>query len=375
MKEGFKVSDCDSSLFIKSRVIDGRTHWIRMNVHVDDAHAVYSHAGWYREFKDKVTEKFDLSAAEDKDVFLGVTIEDLEDGAVKLCQPRYVEDLCAKFLPEGAKPAKVPYIQSLFPSKSMSPTTQEAIDAMKDVPYRSLIGGLMHIANFSRPDIAAAVNICAQFSANPGPDHWKCALTILKYLKGTPDHGVVYGRKKAAHIPYIPLCGYADSSWADDTDDRKSRTGTMLWSWGGPIEWVSTKQKAIALSSTEAEYMAARDMVKSVVWARRLFQEFGYDDLGCPDHDGPLTEEEMNGAKPTVIWEDNSGCIEWSKNPIDFKKRKHIDIAYKYVDAKVAEGEVKLSYKCTEHQMADLLTKYLASERFIMLRDCMVSDK
>ena len=67
----------------------------------------------------------------------------------------------------------------------------------------------------------------------------------------------------------------------------------MLWSWGGPIEWRSVKQKSIALSTTEAEYMAACEGVKSTIWARRLYTEFGYGDLGIPDDDGIPTEQEL----------------------------------------------------------------------------------
>ena len=237
-------------------------------------------------------------------------------------------------MPEGARPAKVPYkyIQSLFPTKSMSPTTEEAIEQMRD-PHRSLIGGLMHLANFSRPDIAAAVNTCARFSANLGEDHWRNALTTLKYLKGTPDHGVVYGRPQAVHMSTSLMFRCVDTATRAGRMTPTIVSPALAPCYGGGGVRSSGHPPSRRPSHSRPQrrstckYMAARDCVKSVVWGRRLFKEFGYTDLGCPDHDGPLTEEEMGGAKPTVVWEDNSGCVEWSKNPIDFKKRKHIDIA------------------------------------------------
>ena len=374
-QEGFAVSDADPCLFIKVKMIEGEEHVIRMNVHVDDIFAVYSHDEWYAEFKEELLDPetgFELSVGDDANVYLGVSVFTLPDGAVKLCQPRYTDELVARYLPDDTKECVVPHMTSVRLTKEMGPQTEAAVKEMADVPYRSLIGALMHLANYTRPDIACAVGICAQYCANPGKEHWKAALTILRYLRGTRNHGLIYGRKRTECIPYAPLCGYADASWADNPDDRTSRTGTMLWSWGGPIGWRSAKQKSQALSTTEAEYMAACDLVKSLVWARRLLSEFGYDDLGIFDPHAVKTEEELEGANPSVVYEDNTGCIEWSRNPVDHQRSKHIDLRYHYVRAKVKDGDVKLVYCPTEDMVADLLTKYLAAPRFVRLRDMMV---
>ena len=118
--------------------------------------------------------------------------------------------------------------------------------------------------------------------------------------------------------------------------------------------------------------MAACDLVKSLVWARRLLSEFGYDDLGIFDPHAVKTEEELEGANPSVVYEDNTGCIEWSRNPVDHQRSKHIDLRYHYVLAKVKDGDLKLVYCPTEDMVADLLTKYLAAPRFVRLRDMMV---
>ena len=258
--------------------------------------------------------------------------------------------------------------------KTTNPKTEAAMREMREIPYRSLTGGLIHLANTTRPDIAAAVGICSQFNANPGMKHWQASLEIVRYLRSTRDLGVVYGRQQEG-IPYVPLCAYSDSSWADNPDDRTSRGGGMLWSWGAPIEWASRKQKSQALSSCEAEYMAAANLTQSVVWARRLFTDFGYEDLSIFDPTAAPTEQEMEGALPTVVYEDNTGCIEWSKNPVDHARAKHIDLKYHFIRAKVKDGDIKLVYCPTEEMMADILTKYLASPRFVYLRDKMLWSK
>ena len=369
---GFTVSDADPSLYIIERNINGEGHHIRLNVHVDDAFATYTNAKWYSEFKAELTKEFKLSSSADGDVFLGITVERLRDGAIKISQRRYVDDIVAAFLDIGdKKEAKVPYVASWKLTKEMGPQTAKEKKEMEKIPYRRLIGMLLHLSNCTRPDIAAAVGILGKFNATPGMQHFKAGLEVVRYLRATANYGVIYGRRRE-EIPYVPLCGYSDASWGDDPDDRTSRSGTMLWSWGGPIEWRSKKQSSQALSSCEAEYMAACAATQSMVWGRRLFRQFGYEDLGIFDGSVAATEQEMEGHRPAVIYEDNTGCIEWSKNPVDHQRAKHIDLKYHYVRAKVRDGEVKLVHCPTDEMMADLLTKYLAAPRFAYLRDKML---
>ena len=221
--------------------------------------------------------------------------------AVRRSQVRCAEDLTARFLGDGDQASKVHYVVAGKLSKDMGPQTAKERKEMQEIPYRRLIGMLLHLANCTRPDISAAVGILGKFNANPGMKHWKAALEVVKYRKGTANHGVVYGRQRDG-IPYVPLCGYSDASWADDPDDRTSRACTVLWSWGGPIEWRSNRQKSQALSSCEAEYMAASSCTQSGGCASRLFKEFGYEDLGiCGKSSETATEQEMEGHRPAVI--------------------------------------------------------------------------
>ena len=91
-------------------------------------------------------------------------------------------------------------------SKEMQPQTEEAKKEMAEVPYRKLVGMLLQLANCTRPDIAAAVGILGKFNANPGIKHWKAGLEVVKYIKGTAEYGVGYGRRQEG-IPYERLCG------------------------------------------------------------------------------------------------------------------------------------------------------------------------
>jgi hypothetical protein len=108
----------------------------------------------------------------------------------------------------------------------------------------------------------------------------------------------------------------------------------------------------VALSSTEAEYYALGAGGQETVYLRRLLSGLGY-------------AQEM----PTIIMEDNQGCIALSENPVHHRRTKHIDIKFHYIRELIARGEIQLEYIPTEKQLADLLTKPLQRLRIIILRD------
>ena len=89
----------------------------------------------------------------------------------------------------------------------------------------------------------------------------------------------------------------------------------------------------------------------------------------------PPSEQELQGLKPVTVYEDNIGCIEWSKNPVAHHQRKHMDLKFRWINAKVRDGDVKLVYCPTDEMTADLLTKYLSAPRFKYLRDMMVQEE
>jgi hypothetical protein len=112
---------------------------------------------------------------------------------------------------------------------------------------------------------------------------------------------------------------------------------------GGAVSWQSKRQRSIALSSVEAEYMAARAAVQEAIWWRSILRGLGHD-----------------VSQPTVIFTDNQGSIAIAKNPESHAKTKHIDIQYHFTREHVADKDVELMYVPTERMPADTLTKPLA---------------
>ena len=138
---------------------------------------------------------------------------------------------------------------------------------MKNMPYRELIGSLLWVANGT--DASFAVNTLAKFTSNPGLVHWKALLRVLGYLYVTKDCCIKYERNpdvtdgidaqgySRGFLPLTELDAYVDANFAGDVDTRRSSTGYVFKILGGPVSWQSRMQTSVALSSMEAEYLAA----------------------------------------------------------------------------------------------------------------------
>ena len=127
------------------------------------------------------------------------------------------------------------------------------------------MGGLRYLTH-TRPDLVFAVGVVSRFMERPTMAHLQAVKGILRYIKGTLDHGLVYtrGEKK------INVAGYLDSDHAKDLDNRRSTGGMVFYVNGNLVSWSSQKQRCVALSSCEAEFMAATMTACQGIWLRRL---------------------------------------------------------------------------------------------------------
>eukprot|EP00253_Pinus_taeda_P025524 PITA_25524 len=199
---------------------------------------------------------------------------------------------------------------------------------------RQLIGSLMYLVN-TRPDICYAVNTLSQFMVEPKRAHWAAAKHVLKYLQGTIDYGLLYTRGKD-----IRLSGFTNADWARSSVHRKSTSSYCFNIGSGMTSWCSRKQKSVALSSSEAEYMAASTASCEAIWLKNL-----------------LVNLFRRKTKVIKIMCDNQSCIKLSENPMFYDRSKHIDIQCHFVRHCVQRGAIQLSYTPTGEHVADILTK------------------
>jgi hypothetical protein len=175
--------------------------------------------------------------------------------------------------------------------------------------YAYLNGRLLHLAMNTRPDIAFAVARLTQYTIKPNSQCWAALKRLIRYLKGTRTKGIIYGAQLNPETTDDDKChikGYTDSDWAGDISTCKSTSGYLFLGAGAPIAWGSNKQPIVALFTCEAEYVAASDVSREVIWLRNLLAEI--DPLGAPATSLPQSHE-PNYIPLMLMVMDNQGAI------------------------------------------------------------------
>jgi len=201
--------------------------------------------------------------------------------------------------------------------------------------YKSIVGSLMYLTA-TRPDIMYVVSLISKFIERPKEAHWQATKRILRYVKSTKRFSILYTTSECSD-----LIGYTDSDWARSVDDRKNTSGYVFYMGSGAISWASKKQRIVALSTAEVEYVAATAAACQAIWMRRMLRS--------------LCEEQ---TKITVIFCDNSSAIALSKNVVFHKRTKHIDTKFHYIRELVNNGEIVLVHCRTQEHVADILKKF-----------------
>lgn len=258
-------------------------------------------------------------------------------------------------------------------------TEGQATDAEIE-KYQRMTGSLMFSMVETRPDIAFSTSVASPFFKNPSHQHTEAVKTIMKYLKGSRTRGITYGGEEELKIQ-----GYSDSDWAGDKESRKSTSGYIFMLNGGPGSWCSKRQSTVALSSTEAEYIALTLAAKEATWLRLLLTELGLLDpqdqhaqikIGRSNSCAKAISKDVSiargGGSPATedqgssmeLKGDNQGSIALAHNPVFHARTKHVDIQHHYIRDEVAAKKIELSYIPTNEMIADGLTKPLTHVKF-----------
>lgn len=325
LREKFTQSKYESCIF--SRRVGKRT--IIIALYVDDFFVFYDCDELAKKLKTSLMSHFTIKDLGEVKHMLGIKV-DRTSSELKLNQKTYIEKLLERFGMSVCKVAKTPLDVGLKFSDSANHDST--------LPYQELIGSLMYLSVTSRPDISYAASFLSQYNSCYTAEHFAAAKRVLRYLKGTMNLGLVY-RKSVKHDKFR-VYGFTDADWANGAD-RKSYTGYMFKLGRNVVSWGCYKQSCIALSSTEAEYIALSEAAKEAVYVRAV-----------------LTE--LTGQSNTVtLYSDNQSAAKLATNPVFHKRSKHVDIRYHYIREAVDNGVITLSYMPTEQMTADVLTKAL----------------
>jgi hypothetical protein len=215
-------------------------------------------------FKDQLRRELKIKDLGELKWLLGIEVKrDRTRRTISFSQSSYIDKIIARFGLQDAKPLSTPLDPHHHLSISQSPSTPHQFEAMRNVPYREAIGSLMYAALGTRPDIAFAISLLSQFMQNPGHLHWEAVKRVLRYLKGTRDKWLVFGDRQ--NDSQGTLEGFADADWGLQ-EHRHSISGYLFTIDGGVILWSLKKQSIVALSTTEAEYIAVTHTTKEAFW-------------------------------------------------------------------------------------------------------------
>ncbi|KAH9790140.1 Integrase catalytic domain-containing protein [Citrus sinensis] len=319
--------------------------FIYLLLYVDDMLIAFKCKDEIEKLKTQLNQEFEMKDLGEAKKILGMEIcRDRARGKVSLSQKQYLKKVLQQFgMTEQTKSVSTPLASHFKLSAQLSPSTDAEREYMLQVPYSNAVGSLMYAMVCTRPDISHAVGIVSRYMHNPSKGHWQDVKWILWYIQKTVAVGLLFERDDTLGQGVI---GYVDSDYAGDLDKRRSTTGYVFTFAGGPISWKSTLQSTVALSTTEAEYMAITEAVKEAIWLQGLLENLG------------LAQEHIN------VYCDSQSAIHLTKNQVYHARTKHIDVRFHFVREIVDEGKILIQKIKTVDNPADMLTKVVTTIKF-----------
>ena len=348
LEEGFRVSTVDPCFFWKWV---NNKHLVFVLLWTDDFRVCADRESDLAALTKRFTERRQCVIQPGGEKYLGLIIKhDREKGTLDVSATDKIRDLLARFGMQNCNPSRTPAIPRSKLSKA--PDYVDAEAQKFDLP--SCAASCLWIGRFCRFEVLHQSRELMRHMQNWSMEHVQAAKHLLRYFKGSADTTLTLHRGRPY---YIQLAAYSDSDWAGCPETSHtpmcSTSGNVLYLVKiGAIYAQSVTQKTVALSTAEAETIAACECTKRVRAGREFLSEIGF-----------LQNE------PSEIQEDNEACIAMSKSILTSSKLRHMKIKHHYVRSQVAEGEVKLVACPTSEMVADILTKNLETPQFEKLRD------
>ncbi|WVZ97622.1 hypothetical protein U9M48_043141, partial [Paspalum notatum var. saurae] len=300
LKSGFVMGSVDKTLFLLS--CGGDT--LIVQIYVDDIIFGGSSHALVSSFAEQISREFEMSLMGELQFFLGLQIKQGLEGTF-VHQAKYTGDILKKFNMSDSKPMTTPM------------STNTVLDADEDGE-------------------AFAVCLCARYHASPRTSHRQAVKRIFRYLKFAPELGLWYSSGSS-----LSLRGFSDADHAGCRIDRKSTSGTCQLLGTSFVSWSSRKQASVALSTTEAEYVAAASCCSQLLWMKATLSDFGL----------------RFGKIPLLV--DSTSAISVAKTPT-----KHIDVRFYFLIDHYEKGDIDLVHVVSANQLADIFTKPLEFDAF-----------
>ena len=311
-------------------------------LYVDDTVHLDNNPAMYQRFREDYASEFDLKPDDTLGVFIGIRIKhDKIKQCITLDQEHYALSILDKYGFQDLRPAKTPMAGDKLSTKDQPLVVVERV---RDF-YCEVVGSFNFLACQTRPEVSFTCSELSKFLSNPGPSHLEAVTRLARYIKGNPSLSLRYSKvPNPSHWPTHPtneLWAFVDADWAGNVDTRRSTSGYVIMLNGAAVSWKSKRQSIVALSTAEAEFIAASSLVQEVIYLRSFLARIGFPQDG-----------------PTSVYEDNESCIAWAAGAVCGAERaKHIDLRKYFVHDAVANKILKLVPIASKLNSADIFTK------------------
>jgi hypothetical protein len=314
-------------------------------IHVDDFLVASSCSAETLAFKAQLRTLWSISDLGPASFCVGIAISrNRSNRTIDISQTALIDRIVQTFEVTSSFPISTPMDTNVTlrrPSANEPATASELV-----LPYRSLVGSLMYLSVGTRPDLSYAVSKLTQFLDCFRLSHWTAALRVVRYLLGTRSLALRLGG-----MSELSLVGFSDSSYADCPNTCRSCMGYCFSLGSGVISWSSRKQKTVACSTTDAEYISLSEACREAMWLRLFTRELSILQPGS-----------------TLLLCDNNGARILANDPLHHARSKHIDVQHHYVRERVESLDVIVKYVPSADNIADIFTKGLPRPAFERLR-------
>lgn len=338
-KYGLQRSKFDPCVYLNGKLT------LLIAVYVDDFLIFYKNENELNELKLFLNSKLKMKEIGEAKECIGIHINKTHD-VIELSQQKYIDDVLKRFDMLNCKTAKTP---GEVNEKLSARMVNEGNDLTGKVPYQELVGSLLYIAQITRPDIAFCVNNVSRFNSKHSIEHWEAVLRILRYLKNTSNYVLRFKKDEKRDV-----FAFSDADYASEIDKRRSCTGFVVKMAGAAISWHSKRQEIVAVSSTEAEYIALSTTVKEMLWVAQFVREVSNINI-----------------QPANIFCDNTSTIKLATSDAYRERTKHIDVRYHHIRDAVEKGKITVEFISTNDMVADALTKALNGTKTKQFADLM----
>ena len=348
LRRGFKPSDIDPCLFINEKL------QLLCCVYCDDCLIFAPNRATLDNFILELKKEFDLTAEDSIEDYLGVRVSfNKQHNTVTLSQTGLIDKILSTVFPDAGEYVKPHYTPAVDPPLGRD---DDGSESTVEWSYRSIIGSLLYLANNTRPDIMFAVHQAARFSSNPKQSHHLAVARICRYLHATKDKGLIFVPKQNDLQCFVDadFAGLWKTKEFEHPSSCLSRSGFVILYAGAPILWVSKLQTEIALSTTEAEYIALSHSMRDLIPTKNLLHELAvFFNIPAPDI-----------VTSCTVFEDNASAQQLALCPKLRPRTKHIGIKYHFFRNHVQNGSIQIKFVPSELQLADIFTKALPRSTF-----------